>query len=101
MKLILLLVTLLLPGCANTSLTEQEIYERAERKETMHDEIRARRNWCQNTPGMIEVYTGHASSADRRRMQRDVNYIPRHASKMDFQCASAREVQRALSEIMP
>ena len=93
MKYILLF---LLIGCASAPQTEQEIYERLARKEEMYDEIRALRNWCHNTAGMIEIYTGRAGSGERRKMYRDVNYIPRHAMKNDFQCGRSRDVLRQL-----
>jgi hypothetical protein len=94
MKLIFLFVTLL--GCANTPQTEQEIYESAARKEAMHDQIRALRNACANTPGMVEVYTGRASGSDRTRMRKDINYVPKNAHRTDFQCGRTQDVMRQL-----
>ena len=96
MKLMLLLFTLCFPGCANTPETEQEIYERQAKREQTRDEIRALRNWCQQTAGMVEVYTGWAGSGERRRMRDDVNYVPRHAMKSDFQCGRTRDILRQL-----
>ena len=100
MKLIFLLFSLCYSGCANAPQTEQEVYERAEKKETMRDEIRALRNWCQDTPGMVEVYTGHAGTGERRRMHDDVNYVPRSAHKTDFQCGRSQDVMRQIGRML-
>jgi hypothetical protein len=92
----LLLILLIFGGCASEPLTEQEAYERLARKEEMRDEIRALRNTCAARTGYVEIYQGNASASERRRMQRDVNFVPKHALINDFGCISSGELRRAL-----
>lgn len=93
MKLLLLL---LLAACASAPLTEEEQYERLAKRESMRDKIRAQRQACHDALGMVEVYRGDASSIERRKMQRNLNYLPRHARPYDFACGRTEDVLRNL-----
>jgi hypothetical protein len=63
-------------------------YEAAERRNIQHDKLRAQKMACKYH-GYIWVVQGRGfSGRDRRLMEKDPYWFPKHASQLDFACIS-------------
>ena len=95
---------LLLAACANptkgmtTAQAEayhvKATYEREDRRIKRHDEIFAARNLCK-AHGYV-WWISNFSTFDIRRMDRNPNWLPRHAYLHDFACMSPRDTVDAV-----
>ncbi len=102
-------VIFILSGCASPTKgmtpDQAEAYEvqaqyaREDRRIKRHDEIFSARASCK-AHNYVWWITGHFSSFDRRKMDRNPNWLPRNASIHDFGCASARDSQYILDRLL-
>lgn len=77
-------------------------YERQVRRDVEEDKIRALVEWCKAQPSMSILYQGpHSIKCSSRNKRRNAPLcIPRHARRLDYQCANTQEIMRAIERQM-
>ncbi len=77
---------------------EQREYEATARRDVIHDVLRAQKSNCE-ARGFIWWVQGRGFTYhDRRHMDRDPNWFPKHANRLDFACTTQSEMRDILRE---
>ncbi len=72
---------------------ETKKYEATARRDVMHDKLRAQKANC-SARGLIWIEQGRNFTYwDRMQMKKDPTWFPKHATPLDFACATSREVR--------
>ncbi len=72
---------------------ETKKYEAQARRDIVHDTLRIQKSNC-SIRGKIWMIQGRGfTSSDRRRMDKNPDWFPKHANRLDFACLTLRELR--------